>query len=649
MRIAVAAPSRVVTVMDPQSGGRLLVGTQAAAGQGIADPLQQKQYTLLPSLQGVVVAFTSDDMQLRREGAGFTLSAGSQPGATLVADGNLQSAGSTDVVPVSQLLDIPAGTIQVLSRKLAEDVVLAAKAPAQARSEPRLRVAATMTALGMGAEAQSVLDVASADDPAFKDAPRTIGLRAIASILAHRDQEADPLSDPRLTGTDEIAMWRALLHVARDQATVSDGRALRAALPVLQTYSPTLRDRLLPTALETMALNGEAEATQAALDAQPDRQDLDLARAMTFEALNQPESALKLYDQVALRSSRLPRYRALVRAVELRMKNATLDAKGGADALDRALFAWRNAREELPLRLTIAKLRRQAGQWPEAMTVLREGRSVFPDDHAQIDEEIAATFNALFAGDAAQRMAPAEFVALYDKNLDLLQTMDWTEAVATKLIDRLVDLGLQGRAEPVLVRLLAQASEPSRRVALGARLAALRMSMDDPAGAIAALSETAAPAGADATIMAQRQLLYARAESARGNKDVAIAMLNQLDSEAADEQLAEIHTLKKDWPRALAALTSLERRAAIDPDRPTARQQALVMRIAEAATLGSDSATLARMTSTYGAAMAKSGSAPLFRLMGSAPVRAPQDLPRAYDEIDLAQKLRTNGGSGARP
>jgi hypothetical protein len=644
VKMPLSSPSRVVVVIDPQSGHHLLVGTQVTPGQGVLAPSQQAQYALLPTLQGVVVASLSDEIALRREGGSFTLSADSQPGGTIVSTAEPHGADLSDAAPVSQILDIPGGSTQALSRRLAEAISRAALAPPQARGAPRLQVAATMAALGMGAEAQSVIDVATADDPGLRDTPRAIGLRAVTSILAHRDDEADTLNDKRLNGTDEINLWRALRHVARDETTAADARALRDGLPVVMSYSATLRSRLLPTALETMALHGESEAAQAALRALPDRQDLDLARAMTSEALNQPDAALTLYDQVAQRPDRLPRYRALVRAAELRMKTGALDAKGAADALDRTLFGWRNAREELPLRMSIARLRRQAGQWPEAMNVLRDGRSAFPDDHGDFDQEIAATFTALLASDTTRRMTPAAFVSLYDKNLDLLQSVQLPEPATTQLIDLLLGLDLQGRAEPVLAHLLAQTQDPARRPALGARLAALRLNLDNPAGAIAALAETASADQSDPAVTAQRQLLYPRAEAARGNTDTAIAMLGQIHSAAAAEQLADLQTTRKAWPKVVAALTELEQLSIPDPANLTVQQQALVMRIAESATLASDSGTLARIGATYGAAMAKSSSAPLFRVIGSVPVRTTADLPRAYEELKLARKVRADLG-----
>jgi hypothetical protein len=651
IRIAVTAPSRVVTVLDPQTGARLLVGTQGVAGEAVPNERMLVQFRLLATLQGVVAAANSDDIGLRREGSGFTLFAGPYAGGRIIADADARSQDAPDLLPQSALFDLPNDGVQALTRKLSAQIRAAADAPAMARSAPRLHVAETMVALGMGVEAQSVLDIAAAEDPALRDKPRIIGLRAVAAMLAHRLDAADGLDDPRLTGTVEVELWRALLKVAHDQAGEAEARSMATAVKLLMGYAPTLRDRLLPEALEFMALNGQAASARTALQALPQIRDLDLARAMVLEMTSQPAAALKAYDDVAGRSDRLPRYKALVRAVELRIKGGQLDARTGADALDQALFGWRGARQELKLRFRIADLRRQSGQWRDALTVLREGRNAFPEDAARVDSEIARLFTELFGGDAVQRIPPAEFVAWYDQNLDLVQSITGTGPVAANLLDHLMALGLQGRAEPIMVRLLAQSTDPAERGVLGARLASLRMTLDNPAGAIAALAETTPPASVtpDPEVMAARQLLYARAESERGNKDTALAMLGLLDAAEACEIRADIYTARQDWPQAIAALTALEAKRITSAAELNADQQALVMRLAEAATLANDTTTLARLADTYGPAMASGNMAARFRLMTSAPVRASTDLPRAFEEIELARKLRAGIAQGARP
>ena len=77
------------------------------------------------------------------------------------------------------------------------------------------------------------------------------------------------------------------------------------------------------------------------------------------------------------------------------------------------------------------------------------------------------------------------------------------------------------------------------------------------------------------------------------------------------------------------------------------------MRLAVAATLSGDTATLERVAGTYGAAMAKGRSAAFFRVLTAAPVRDKDDLPRAFQEIQLTRQLVSNpdetGESLARP
>ncbi len=655
LRLPTTAPSRVVSLTDPELGGHLLVGTQNVSGQAITTKRTQVQFTLRTTLQGVVIATQSDDIRLRRDAEGFTLTAGPHAGDTILSSDERRNADAQLATPMSRLFNIPNDTVSNLLRRLDRQTRDVADAPALARSAPRVALAETLLGLGMGVEAQAVMDIAMTEDPKLRDEPRAIGLRAAGAMLAHRDPDGATLTDPRLDGTTEMELWRALLKVARRQAGAQDVHQLVAGLPLLMSYPPGLRNRLLPQTLETMALNGEAAAAQAALRPLDGEPALDLTRAEVLEAAGQTDEALRVYDRVAGQADRLQRYQAMVRAVELRLRDGKIGAGEAVGTLDHVLFGWRGVQQELELRIRIAGLRRQLGQWREALAVLHEGLVALPDDHEALDREMADTVEALFTGDAASRLAPADFVALYDGNADAIRSIPWNEKDGMPLVDRLVGLGLPGRAEPLLVQVLARTGDPGRRSVLGARLAMLRLDMDDPGGAIQALSGTAP--GPDAAtgpaVMTIRQMLYARAENARGNSAAALRMLGMIGTAEADELRADIQGSHGDWPGAVAALTDLERKRIDRDDGPAALltpdQQALVMRLTVAATLAADSATVTRMAASYGPAMEKGVSAPMFRLMTSAPVRDMADLPRAYQEIRTAQKIKAQIGGEVRP
>lgn len=655
LHLPATAPSRVVNLTDPELGGHLLVGTQNVSGQAVTTRRAEVQFTLQPTLQGVVVATQSDDLKMRRNVEGFTLMVGPHAGNTILSSDERQNADARLATPMSRLFNIPNDTTTNLLRRVGRQTRNAADAPALARSTPRIVLAETLLGLGMGVEVQAVLDVAMADDPKLRDEPRVVGLHAAGALLAHRDPNWAALADPRLNGTTEIELWRTLLKVANRQAEAQDVRQLVAGLPLLMSYPLDLRNRLLPHALETMALNGETAAARAALQPLEGEPTLDLTRAIVLEAAGQTDEALQIYDRIASQANRLPRYQAMVRAVELRLRSGKIDAGEAVGALDHALFGWRGAQQELELRVRIAGLHRQLGQWREALTVLREGLAALPDDHGALDHEMVATVEALFTGNAANYLAPAEFVALFDGNADAIRSIPWTEKDGMPLVDRLVSLGLPGRAEPMLVQILARTGDPGRRAALGARLAMLRLGTGDPSGAIQALSDTAPGANttADPAVMTARQMLYARAENARGNKEAALQMLGAIGTAEADEARADIQGNRGDWPGAVAALEDLEHKRIGGDNGPvtllTPDQQALVMRLTVAATLAADNATVARVAASYGPAMEKGLSAPMFRLMTSAPVRDMTDLPRAYQEIKTAQQAKAEIGAEAHP
>lgn len=651
LRLPAGGASRVLVLDEPATGTRLLVGTQTVAGQGILAERALAQFRLLPTLQGIVIAAIADDLRLRRRADGFEVTGGPHMGNTVITSDEARQADAPLAPPASRLFAFTSDTVPNLLARLARQTATAAGAPALGRSEPRIAAAETMVALGMGIEAQGLLDVALADDPALRDKPVVIGLRAVAALLAHRPTEAAALADRRLDGTTEIDLWRGLANAGDRSATPQDARRIGAGLPIMLAYPPPLRDRLLPRALEIMALNGQAAAAEAALHTLPADPALELTRGMVLEAGGHIDEALATYDRVAGLDDRLSRYRAMVRATELRFKAGRLNTTQAAEALDRALYSWRGAQQELELRIRIAELRRQAGQWREAIAVLREGRLAFPDDHEALDRAMAATFDALLIGDAARDMPPASLVALFDQNADVLKSMTWTERNGLPLVDRLTALGLAARAEPVLVQVLAQAREPARRATLGARLANLRIGLTDGSGALKALADTAPPAGLtlEAPVEAARAMLYVRAELARGRQDAALQMLEAINTPDSDTMRADLYGARQAWPQALGALTSLEAKlipAPADPLSPA--QQALVLRLAVAATLANDAPALTRITTAYAAAMEKSPSAPAFRLMTSAPVRGTTDLPRAFDEIKLIQQMKDQIGEVRR-
>ena len=329
-------------------------------------------------------------------------------------------------------------------------------------------------------------------------------------------------------------LWRVLRTAMLDHDSPLPGIALASSAPLLLTYPPAIRDRLLPLALETMV--------RRAVPMRPrllcwHRRRVCRASAWRGRCWRRrpatPTAALRQYDVLAASHDQLVRARASVRAVDLRLATGKFDTRQAAEAYDRLLYAWRGDHRELALREKLAELRQQLGEWRQALALLRDSETAFPDDAKEIHARLQASFDALLHDDGADKLPPLEFVALVDENADLVPNTREGEAMQAILADKLVALDLPKRAGPVLDKLMREVPAGSVRAAFGARLAKLRLGESDAAGALAALTASDA-AGLPAPLAEQRLLLRADAQAAWGDVAGAVGTLAGLDSPAAD-------------------------------------------------------------------------------------------------------------------
>ncbi|HTN12123.1 MAG TPA: hypothetical protein VL154_14235 [Acetobacteraceae bacterium] len=630
------APGMVVSLPDPQTGGTLLVGTQTGAGDAMPAGRRAPQFALLPSWQGVVVAPSSDALRLRTARGGFVLSAAGHTGLALSAP-TAAALAAEDASALSRRYDFPDLPLPGLMRRLQAAVDAAANTQPQARGAKRVAVGEALIALGMGAEARSVLHLAGAGDGRLADDPDRIGLSAIAAILAGQQPTAG-INDPRLDGTDEIALWRAL-RLAQAGQRAAAAPVLAASYKLLLAYPAPLRARLLPLAAETMALGGEPKAAAALLAARKDDPSLLLARALLAETEGDSKTALTLYDRAASSRDRLVRARAGFRAVELRVADKQITPAKAADALDRQIYAWRGDGRELKLRQREAALRAQAGEPRRALALLRETARLFPNDAPAIHTQLVDIFAAAIAAERQHPLPPLQLVALADENPDLVPPGEPGRLLASHLADRLLALQLPDRALPVLQKLADSTPPGDARSTIGARLAEARMQQGDAKGALASLAATLGVGHMAPELLQRRTLLFARASAATGQLPQALHALQALDSAVADEARASLLEQAKQWPAARNALLAWTTRTVPAEGMLNPSQAAALLRLASAAAQAGDEALLAKLHRHDLPRLPPGHLADMFRLLTAGPVDAVADLGRAAQETQLASRI----------
>ena len=466
--IPAPSPGLVVTVPDAETGRNLLVGTLRQAGPGVAVAIRAPEFAIYPSWQGVVVEPVSDRTSLRSVSDGFAV----ETGGTLSAPPENANA-LANAAALTRRFDFPAEPVAALLRRLQAQIQDIGVAPPQARIALRKAAAQTMLALGLGAEAQALLRFAVSEDPRAVGDADINGLSGIAALLSGRPQEAEGLDVPNLSGTDEVALWRAVRAAITKEASVEAAPVFASTLGLVLSYPSALRNRLLPLAAETMAAGGAVQATDVLLASQPDEPLLAFARAIRLEQKGDTAAALTTYDALATGRDRLASARAATRATLLRLSSGAFTSAEAAAALERSFADWRGDARERDLRLRTAELQRQAGQWRKAIDTLKETAVIFPTDSSAISAQVSATLGDLLHGSGAAAIAPLDLVTLADENAVLIAQAD-VAGMALLLADKLTALDLPQRAGPVIERMTAEAPPGEGRARLGARLAALK-------------------------------------------------------------------------------------------------------------------------------------------------------------------------------
>ena len=630
------APGSVVSMADPSSGATLLVGTLRRPGQAVATGRRTAEFGLFPAIVGIVLEPLADNVALRTVPTGFLVTGG--PNGLAITPPTPTTEAAVAAVHLTRRFKLPAQSPEALTRALSRGIGEAAAALPRARGPKRRAIATTMLSLGMGAEAEALLLVAAEQDPKEAASPDTIGLTAIGALLAGRISDAGGIDDRRLTGTDEIALWRAIRQASVDEGSSAAAAVFAATGPLALQYPSGIRDRILPLVAETMVLGGEAAAAKRLLGYAGRSPGLDFARALMKQADGDAPGALAALDALAASRDQRDRARAATRAVELRLASGQIDTAQAADALDKLQFAWRGDRREVALRERIADLRQRAGAWRPALAELRALQAEFPDRAQAVQTHLVGMFMTLLYSEATDALPPLDLVALVDENADLVKLLPANEELQARLADRLMALDLPSRAAPLLEKLASGATTPLGRATFGARLAEMRTAEGDFAGALAALAASAAPA-LDADMVEKRGILTAVAKGRLGDPTGAIEALSGLTGLRVDTARASVYEQAGDWAAAEEALMSAVGFAIPATGELTDIQRQLVLRLATAAERSGDRNGLAALRATLDSRLGTGPIADTIRLLTAAPMNGAGDLPRLEREMGLAKAI----------
>ncbi len=560
--IAFDNPQRLLRLSDPEIGDTLIVATAFGPPRGLIKPQDFVEFRTLASTHGVAVqpladeitaALGPDRITIGRPG-GLTLSLAAQ---TPPQEGQPQrTAGFRPLLIDNQLWGFDRQS-EFLERR-DQLVRVAAEAPAPRRTDARLELARFLLAREMYYEAKAVLDVTVGDDRIAAEDPSALVLRALAAIMIGRaDEGLKDLANPVVGNQQAAPLWRALALMrqgkwaeARDAFKAGEGAIAtlplelqRAALVEAARAAIEVRDfadaaRLL-NEFDVLGLPRELQAQVSVL------------RGRLDEGLGRLSDALAAYRIAADSWDRPHAAQGRLREILLRRSLAEIARPEAIAALEGLTTVWRGDETEIEALQLLARLYTEEGRFRDAFRVMRTAMLAHPGSEMtrRIQEEAAATFDALFLAGKGDAMPAIEAVSLFYDFRELTPIGRRGDEMIRRLADRLVSVDLLDQAAELLQHQIDHRLQGVARAHVGIRLAVIHLMNRKPDRALQVLRGTRSGEMPN-DLRNQRLVLEARALSDAGRHDLALEIVSDMSGREVERLKADIYWSGKRWRQA---------------------------------------------------------------------------------------------------
>ena len=497
-------------------------------------------------------------------------------------------------------------------------------------------------------------------------------LKAIANIMFDRPTDAlKALSNPQVGNQLDAPVWRAVAYArqgkwgdAHDRFKATD--AAVGSLPIeLQRMALRYAFR---GAIEVHDYNdADKVLNEIQTIGVPDEEQPGIAVLVgrMSEGMGRNEDALTNYRSAAAApNDRGSAAAGRLHEIMLRYALGDMPRKEVIDQLETLTTIWRGDETEIEGLKLLAHLYTEEGRYRDAFHVMRTALLAHPDSDLtrKIQDEAAVSFEALFLGGKSDALPPIEALGLFYDYRELTPVGRRGDEMIRKLADRLVSVDLLDQAAELLQHQVDHRLQGVARAQVATRLAIIYLMNRKADRALAALRASRAD-GLSNELRDERLLLEARALSETGRHDVALEIVNGIDSRQALRLRGDILWAARRW-REAAEQTELlygERWKDFAPLNDAERTD--ILRAAIGYTLADESISLARLRQRYLPKMAATPDAHAFDVV-SAPIGASdaefQNIAKTVAGVDTLDSflrdrrarypdLSTAAGDSAKP
>lgn len=635
---------------DPATGVKIAVVPVPGARMATPKRLGYAQFSIEPSLVGLVLMPLDDSLRLRRAAEGVQIAHESQltlsptPSAQISVQHPPSVRSMFDFARWREDQKLPfQKTANALIR-------VAAEAVRSGQSDARLRLAQFYLAHEFYPEAHAVLDILAQQDPEAANTRQALAARALADLMTGRLVEAARLlAHPVLDQEPEQKLLQALVDAKAGRYPLALER-LRQSIGMLSTFPDSLERpmRLLVTEAAIEAQDATFAREQLRLMQSEARQERDFLRESLLEgkiALLQDRAgdAFVAFERaLASKNQEISIQARLGMALSGPKAGAMSPAEAQAEFETLALI-WRRDEVELKALEHLGQAHLKAARWREAFGTVRRALDIAPDHPVarRIEERMAGQFEALFLEENGATLSHKDAVSILNEFRFLVPPGPRGDQIAQRLGERFADLGLVNEAAVIFDHQVKHRLQGASKSILAAKLALMYLQARKPEQAIAVLRQTRLASLPEQTLQA-RLMLEARALAELQQIELAMDVIAGLAGAEVDRLRADILWLGKRWRQAGEAYERLlgegwrepERQALLEPE-----QRFAALRAGIAYVLGDEHLSRDRLRGRYLALMAKTPDGKAFDVISSPSPVATSKLREAAGDVVSADTM----------
>ncbi len=663
LRAQVSGATKSLWLDDPVVGDRIAVVTALGPSKGVPGRRGYVDFALLPSAQGLAFEPAVTDLGVALDGEWVRISrpkgldistvvaaAGAKGKPVPAALGLPQPSampGLVDYVAWSRTGEMGfMARYDQLQNDAADEAGREAAGDRATGLNARMGLARFLVGSELNYEGIGVLNLLIRHHQELAGDPEFRGLRGAARAMAGRYKEAEnDFSVPVLADDPASSLWRGYI-ASKENDWQASADAFAKGMSAMNQFSPAWQSRFSRAYAETAVETGKLSiaSTEVALSIAQTRDPVEqlktrLIQARLIEAMGYPKRALPLYDAIARVQLDMLSAPARMHAAELRLQLGQLSQTQAITLLDGLRYRWRGDRVELELIRNLGRLYLQGGHYREALDTLRSisNAPIQAPEMADIHNDMASTFRALFLDGRADGMEPIQAVALWFDFKDLTPVGADGDLMVRKLARRLVDVDLLGDAENLLKYQVDNRLDGVARGQVATDLATLYIMDKKPEAAIEALNDSRTTL-LPKDLQDQRRMIEARAWLALNQNDHAVELVDKDKSPDADGVRAEVAWRLRNWPQVGALLEKILGDRWKTPAPLAPEQEAMLLRAGIAYSRASDNAGLERLRGHFAGFVDQARSPDALRVALAGPEAMPA-LTRDFGKLVAADDL----------